>query len=90
MNTGSDPKCRRRPAISQAAKCYFPIVFLFAPVQNCNLCDFTVPLQSKFAIGEDPAKPKVYLWTELTFEQKLLRVQWPQTFLFGFFTGPGE
>lgn len=47
-------------AISQAVKCYFPLVFLFT-VGSCNLCDFTVSLRNLQSAGI-PAKPKVYLW----------------------------
>lgn len=74
--------CHRRPTISQAAKCSFPIVFLFATVGNCNLCDFAVPPQRRnLQSAWIPAKPKVYLWDgELTFELKVLRCSGRQTF----------
>lgn len=74
--------CHGRPTISQAAKCSFPIVFLFATVGNCNLCDFAVPPQRRnLQSAWIPAKPKVYLWDgELTFELKVLRCSGRQTF----------
>lgn len=62
--------CHCRLAISQAAKCYFPIVFLFATssVANCNLCDFTVqPQRRNLQSAAIRAKPKVYLWVRVNF-----------------------
>lgn len=54
--------CHRRLAISQAAKCYFPIVFLFATVWNCNLCDFTVSLCGNLQSARVPKQNRRFIY----------------------------